>query len=82
MFSSNHLRVTAASVVIVALFAYPVAAAPTAQSTAGPAPEPGNNPCSNCTLFPTGPPDGSAGLARISSVPSDSEIYYQLTVRA
>jgi hypothetical protein len=41
MFRSNHLRVTAAYVVIVALFAYPVAAAPMAKRTAGPAPESG-----------------------------------------
>jgi hypothetical protein len=70
MLRSSHLRVTAACVVIVALFAYPVAAAPMAKSTTGPAPEPGDDPCPNCTLVPTGPPVGSA------------EIYYQLSVRA
>jgi len=41
MFKSHRLRRTAVYVVILALFAYPVAAAPSAQRTPGPAPESG-----------------------------------------
>jgi hypothetical protein len=32
-------------------------------------PQPGNNPCANCVLFPTGPPVDAAGIASSASTP-------------
>jgi hypothetical protein len=38
-------------------------------------PQPGNNPCANCVLFPTGPPPGAADIASSSSTPPSPELY-------
>jgi hypothetical protein len=50
-------------------------------------PQPGDDPCPNCTLVPTGPPRQAAlsgspeseAFARVSSVPS-GPVYYQLAI--
>jgi subtilisin family serine protease len=51
-------------------------------------PQPGDTPCPNCTLVPTGPPHGavvsgppeSETFTRVSSVPSPPGLYYQLAI--